>query len=139
MYFLHFLTALANSLLLSFLFVFVLRRTGIWGNFYFFLAVLLGSWAGGIWFPPVGPRIAGIPWGTFFLSGLIFSTLFALMPSPHVPNPSCGSAGERDSCPERQPEAQIFLILFGGGLILALSLLILGGYFLIWLFSPDPL
>ena len=78
MYFLHFLTALGNSLLLGFLFVFVFRRTGIRANFYFFLlAVLLGSWAGGLWLPPVGPRVAGVPWGSFFLSALILSTFFS--------------------------------------------------------------
>jgi hypothetical protein len=140
MYFLHFLTALGNSLLLSFLFVFVFRRTGIRANFYFFLlAVLLGSWAGGLWLPPVGPRVAGVPWGSFFLSALILSTFFFLMAAPHFSNPSGGSAEGRDHHPEQEADAQIFMGLFGGCLILALGLLILARYFLIWLFSPDPL
>jgi hypothetical protein len=140
MYFLHFLTALGNSLVLSFLFVFVLRRTGIWGNFYFFsLAVLLGSWAGGLWLPPLGPRVAGVPWGTFFLTGLIFSVLFSLMPLPQESNPAGGSDGDRDSPPEGQIDPDLFLGFLGGFLILAFSFLILAGYFLTWLFSPFPL
>jgi hypothetical protein len=140
MYSLHFLTALANSLPLSLLFAFLLRRPGIWGNFYLFLlAVLLGSWAGGLWLPPLGPRVAEVPWGGFFLSALILSVLFSLMPSPHLSNPPGHSAGGQDSKPERQPAAQIFLGLFGGCLILGLTFLILGRYFLIWLFSPFPL
>ena len=140
MYFLHFLTALANSLLLSLLFVFVLRRTGIWGNFYFFLlSVMLGSWAGGLWLPPVGPWVAGVPWGSFFLAGLILSALFSLMSLPQDPNPSGGSEGDRDSHPEGQIDPHLFLGFFGGFLILAFSFLILAGYFLAWLFYPFPL
>ena len=124
----------------SLLFVFVLRRTGIWGNFYFFLlSVLLGSWAGGLWLPPVGPWVAGVPWGSFFLAGLILSALFSLMSLPQDPNPSGGSEGDRDSHPEGQIDPHLFLGFFGGFLILAFSFLILAGYFLAWLFYPFPL
>jgi len=59
MFWKHFLIALTTTLGLSAVFIAGFRKRGPWDNFLLFFAVVfLGSWAGGIWFSPLGP-----PWG----------------------------------------------------------------------------
>ena len=52
------------------------RRTGfVW----FFLFVLMATWAGGVWIRPFGPTLSDIRWLQFLIAGLLVLLLFALL------------------------------------------------------------
>ena len=137
MFFFHFLTALATSLVLGSVFALVFRGRSPGGNFYFFiLIVLLASWAGGLWMPPLGPSWGGVPGGTFFLSGLVFGFLLSLLMRADLSNPGGTSSGDKPKTSEFEQEARSFLGFFVGFLAISLTALILARYLLILLFSP---
>ncbi|MGW8303227.1 MAG: hypothetical protein ACWGNO_14210, partial [Desulfobacterales bacterium] len=51
------------------------RRTGfVW----FFLFVLMATWAGGVWIRPFGPAMGDIRWLQFLVVGLLVVLIFAL-------------------------------------------------------------
>lgn len=51
------------------------RRTGfVW----FFLFVLMATWAGGVWIRPFGPAFGDIRWLQFLVVGLLVVLMFAL-------------------------------------------------------------
>ena len=51
------------------------RRTGfVW----FFLFVLMATWAGGVWIRPFGPTLSDIHWLQFLVVGLLVVMMFAL-------------------------------------------------------------
>ena len=51
------------------------RRTGfVW----FFLFVLMATWAGGAWIRPFGPTLSDIRWLQFLVVGLLVVMMFAL-------------------------------------------------------------
>lgn len=75
----EFLMSLAVSLTVCVLFALATRsRTRRTGFAYFFLFVLLASWAGGVWIRPFGPVLANIRWLQFLVAGLLAVLLFAL-------------------------------------------------------------
>jgi hypothetical protein len=141
MFFSHFLTALVTSLVLGSFFALLFRGRTPAGNLYFFiLIVLLASWAGGLWMPPLGPSWGGVPWGTFFLSGLVFGFLLFLLMRADLSNPGGISSGDQPKTPEFEQEPRSFLGFFlVGFLAISLTALILGRYLLILLFTPLPL
>ncbi len=80
MFFLEFLIAFIFALLLSALFIKVLRKSGPrTGYFWFFLVILLATWAGGIWLSPFGPSIRGVYWLPFLLVGLAMSVVITAL------------------------------------------------------------
>jgi Ca2+/Na+ antiporter len=51
------------------------RRTGfVW----FFLFVLMATWAGGVWIQPFGPALSDVRWLQFLVVGLLVVLMFAL-------------------------------------------------------------
>ncbi|MGD9043793.1 MAG: hypothetical protein PVG06_08775 [Desulfobacterales bacterium] len=75
----EFLISLVVALVLCVIFALVtrrkVRRTGfIW----FFLFVLMATWAGGVWIRPFGPALSDIRWLQFLVVGLLVVLLFAL-------------------------------------------------------------
>jgi hypothetical protein len=138
MFFSHFLTALATSLVLGSVFALVFRGRSPWANSYFFvLIVLLASWAGGLWMPALGPSWGGVPWGTFFLSGLVFGFLLSLLMRANLPSPRGESSGDKPKASDLEQEPRSILGFFVVGfLAISLIALILAWYFLIFLFSP---
>jgi Ca2+/Na+ antiporter len=51
------------------------RRTGfVW----FFLFVLMATWAGGVWIRPFGPALSDVRWLQFLVVGLLVVLMFAL-------------------------------------------------------------
>jgi hypothetical protein len=79
MFFKEFLVSLAVALLVCATFALVtrrkIRRTGFG---WFFLIVLIVTWAGGVWLQPFGPALAEIRWLQFLIVGLVVVLLFAL-------------------------------------------------------------
>jgi hypothetical protein len=82
----EFLASLVVAMVLCVVFALVTRsqrrRTGfVW----FFLFVLIATWAGGIWIRPFGPAWGDIRWMKFLLVGLmvvLMSALFAPLKAP---------------------------------------------------------
>jgi hypothetical protein len=139
MFFFHFLTALASSLVLGSVFALLFRGRSPGGNLYFFiLIVLLASWAGGLWMPALGPSWGGVPWGTFFLSGLVFAFLLSPLMRADLSSPGRTSSGDKPKTSEFGQEPRSFLGIFVGFLAISLTASILAWYFLIFLFSPFP-
>ncbi|MFP4086993.1 MAG: hypothetical protein ACLFUL_09385 [Desulfobacteraceae bacterium] len=80
-----FLIALLIALLLTAIFAGILRghRFGA-ALIFFFVVLLLATWAGGVWITPLGPEIWGVKWLSFVLVGLFFALVLtvALPPDP---------------------------------------------------------
>jgi hypothetical protein len=79
MIFKEFLTSVTVALLVCVIFALVtrrnIRRTGFG---WFFLFVLIATWAGGVWLRPFGPSWGDIRWLQFLIAGLVVVLLFAL-------------------------------------------------------------
>jgi hypothetical protein len=82
MFFVHFLFALLIALLLTALFMAGFRLRSPWGLLWFFVIILLASWAGGVWFTPFGPASWATGWLPFLLVGLIAALLIAAATLP---------------------------------------------------------
>lgn len=75
----EFFVSLVVALVLCIIFALVTgsrgRRTGfVW----FFLFVLMATWAGGVWIRPFGPAWGDIRWLQFLVVGLLVVLMFAL-------------------------------------------------------------
>lgn len=83
MFFIHFVTALIIALLLTALFMVGLRLKSPWGLLWFFVVILLASWAGGAWFTLRGPAFLGTGWLPFLIVGLtaVILTIARIMPA----------------------------------------------------------
>lgn len=78
-----FVFALAITLLCVVLFAIVLRFRGPWNSIrWFFVVVLLVTWAGGVWLTPMGPAVRGFYWLPFLMAGLLVSLLLAAATLP---------------------------------------------------------
>jgi Ca2+/Na+ antiporter len=79
MIFREFLASVTVALLVCVIFALVtrhkMRRTGFG---WFFLFVLIATWAGGVWLRPFGPSWGDIRWLQFLIAGLVVVLLFAL-------------------------------------------------------------
>jgi hypothetical protein len=75
----EFLVSLAVALLVSVIFALVtrsnVRRTGFG---WFFLFVLIATWAGGVWIRPFGPAWGDMHWLQFLVVGLLVVLMVAL-------------------------------------------------------------
>jgi Ca2+/Na+ antiporter len=75
----EFLISLVVALVLCVIFALVTRsksrRTGV---VWFFLFVLMATWAGGVWIRPFGPTLSDVRWLQFLVVGLLVVLMFAL-------------------------------------------------------------
>ncbi len=70
--------AFVVAFVLTVVFARMFRRHGPWeSEFWFFVALFLATWAGGVWIRPFGPIIAGAYWLPFILMGILFALLLA--------------------------------------------------------------
>jgi len=75
----EFLMSLAVALIMCVLFVLIARsRISRTGFLWFFLFILMATWAGGVWIRPFGPAMANIRWMQFLVVGLLAVLLVAL-------------------------------------------------------------
>lgn len=112
--------ALAIAFFLTVIFVVLGRRARSGRRIVvFFTLVFLAAWAGGVWIAPVGPRLLGVYWLSFFTVGLIFALLQeGLAALPRRAAPRQGEA-EMDAKEERELEN-----VFNGFMIVLLVLFI---------------
>ena len=113
MFFVDFLTALVIALILTGIFVFVFRSKRPWPSLlWFFLIILLSSWAGGVWMYPVGPPVRGISWLSFLIVGLLAALLIsaATLPEPRESTVELVDLQEKES--ERKAAKRVFNIFF---------------------------
>ena len=82
----EFFVALLIALLVSVLFGFALRRRiPRKGFFWFFLILLLATWAGGMWIGPFGPSFRGIFWLPFVLVAVVVGAFLAAIAPRRAP------------------------------------------------------
>lgn len=78
-----FVFSLTFTLLFVVLFAILFQYRGPWNSMlWFFVVVLLATWAGGVWLTPVGPAVRGFYWMPFLMAGLIVSLLLAAATIP---------------------------------------------------------
>jgi hypothetical protein len=127
MFFKHLLFAVLISVLLTGVFVFGFRKRGPWDSFLlFFLVVGLGAWAGGIWFPALGPSVWGVHWLPFFIVGLIVSLLLVAA-MPPVPPDTTVLFVEKGEEPEAKK--RMVLSVYFWLMVITLMVLIVTRYF----------
>lgn len=81
----HLIMAVLFALLFSFVVVSILQRQGPGprgGFLFFFLALFLAIWAGGIWLTEFGPQLLGAPIMDFLVVGLVLTLLIASLTHP---------------------------------------------------------
>jgi hypothetical protein len=88
--------------------------------FFLLLVILLGTWAGGIWLVPIGPRLWGASWLGFLIVGLLVSLLVATAVVP----PSAARALPSSRRAPPLPAMSVFALV----LILLLMLAVVIGY-----------
>lgn len=75
----EFLISLVVALVLCVIFALVTRRRARKTGFvWFFLFVLMATWAGGVWLRPFGPAVSDVRWLQFLVVGLLVVLTFAL-------------------------------------------------------------
>ena len=75
----EFLISLVVALVLCVIFALVTRRrVQRTGFIWFFLFVLMATWAGGVWIRPFGPALSDVRWLQFLVIGLLVVLMFAL-------------------------------------------------------------
>jgi hypothetical protein len=75
----EFLVSLVVALVLCVIFALVSRsRARRTGFLWFFLFVLIATWAGGAWIRPFGPVLSDVRWLQFLVVGLLVVLMFAL-------------------------------------------------------------
>jgi hypothetical protein len=118
MFWKHLFFALMTALGLSAVFIAGFRKRGPWDNYLLFFAVVfLGSWAGGIWFSPLGLARAGVPWLPFLIAGLIFALLLAAVASPFPQDTTVQFLERGEKSPEKRKRMVLgvyfWLLIFG--------------------------
>jgi hypothetical protein len=67
------------ALVFSVVFAWIIRKQGARGGFFwFFLIILLATWAGGIWIAPIGPVLLGVYWLPFIFIAFVFSLILSI-------------------------------------------------------------
>jgi hypothetical protein len=81
-----FFFAAATSLIVCSIFVIATRRSIRRSGFmWFYLIVLIATWAGGVWLRPFGPSLGNVRWLQFLIIGLLIVLLFGLSSPPKAP------------------------------------------------------
>jgi len=91
----------------------------------FFIILFFITWAVGIWIPPIGSPLWGVPWVSFLIVGLLLTLLLvAFVPSAKPPH----SQNEATKQSEAEKVAVSIFNIFFWILILSLSVIIALNY-----------
>ena len=86
------------------------RRTGfVW----FFLFVLMATWAGGVWIQPFGPAFGDIRWLQFLVAGLMVVLMFALFAPLKPPRGRQDTIDQLEEIARQQELTQVTYITLG--------------------------
>lgn len=121
------LTAIVIAGILVAIFGVGLRRGAGAGLFWFFLILLLGTWAGGLWIAPMGPPLFGVSWLSYLIVGLFFALLImALLPPIEGPPPATTARAAAEM--EAEAEAFVALNMFFWIVLVGLLIAVVTGY-----------
>ncbi len=121
----EFFVAFFIALIVGAIFAFGLGRSGPWpGILWFFVLLILGTWALGRWIQPVGPALGEVAWLPYLLAAVLIA-LLAAAASPGRPRTTLHS-------PEEESRAATAAVALGGffwGLVLLFLIAIVAGFF----------
>ena len=87
----------------------------------FFIILFFVTWAVGIWIPPIGSPLWGVPWISFLIVGLLFTLLLVALTPPAKPPRSQNEATKQS---EAEKVAVSIFNIFFWILIISLSIII---------------
>jgi amino acid transporter len=124
-----FIADLFAALVFGVVIVFILSALfgtkGPWGSLlWFFMVVVLFSWAGGVWLRPYGPIYMGVGWLPIILVGVFIAILLTAV-SPRNPRYRFASRKQLKADEERKTSADAFFWV----LIFCLVLLAMSHYY----------
>lgn len=121
----EFLMSLAAALTVCVLFaLFTRSRTRRSGFVWFFLFVLLATWAGGVWIRPFGPSLANLRWLQFLVVGLLAVLLAALFAPLTPPQNRSDTLDQLDDMAEQKHLEKMTYMTLGTVFWIVLGLLI---------------
>jgi len=121
----EFLMSLAVALTVCVLFaLFTRSRTRRSGFVWFFLFVLLATWAGGVWIRPFGPALANLRWLQFLVVGLLAVLLTALFSPLKPPQSRLDTLDQLDDVAEQKRLEKMTYLTLGTVFWIVLGLLI---------------
>jgi hypothetical protein len=121
----EFLMSLVVALIVCVIFALVTRsRTRRTGFIWFFLFVLMATWAGGVWIRPFGPALAEIRWLQFLVVGLLAVLLVALFAPLKPPRGRHETLDQLEDVAEQKQLAKMTYIALGAVFWVILCVLI---------------
>ena len=110
----EFLISLVVALVLCVIFALVTRRKARRTGFvWFFLFVLMATWAGGVWIRPFGPAWGDIRWLQFLVIGLLVVLMFALFAPLRPPRGRHETLDQLDEIAQQKELAKVTYITLG--------------------------
>ena len=114
MAFKEFLISLVVALVVCVIFELVTRRKARRTGFvWFFLFVLMATWAGGVWLRPFGPSWGNIRWLQFLVVGLLVVLMFALFTPLKPPRGRHDTLDQLDEIAQEKELAKVTYITLG--------------------------
>jgi Ca2+/Na+ antiporter len=110
----EFLISLVVALVLCVIFALVTRRKARRTGFvWFFLFVLMATWAGGVWLRPFGPAWGDVRWLQFLVIGLLVVLMFALFAPLRPPRGRHETLDQLDEIAQQKELAKVTYITLG--------------------------
>ena len=110
----EFLISLVVALVLCVIFALVTRRKARRTGFvWFFLFVLMATWAGGVWIRPFGPAWGDVRWLQFLVIGLLVVLMFALFAPLRPPRGRHETLDQLDEIAQQKELAEVTYITLG--------------------------
>lgn len=110
----EFFVAVIVALLVSVFFGYALRRRiPRKGFFWFFLILLLATWAGGMWIGPFGPSFRGIFWLPFVLVAVLVGFLLAAIAPQRPPSSRIETLEMLEEIEQKRKLEKLTYISFG--------------------------
>jgi Ca2+/Na+ antiporter len=110
----EFLISLVVALVLCVIFALVTRRKARRTGFvWFFLFVLIATWAGGVWIRPFGPAWGDIRWLQYLVVGLLVVLMFAMFAPLKPPRGRHETLDQLDEIAQQKELAKVTYITLG--------------------------